>query len=56
MTTLFRCRVRAGTLIGSDEGLAWEWFRPDALPADLTSYARVRLADALADRPEVVVR
>jgi len=56
VTTLFRCRVRAGTLVGSDEGLAWEWFTPDALPADLTDYARVWLADALADRPEVVVR
>jgi 8-oxo-dGTP pyrophosphatase MutT (NUDIX family) len=49
VTTLFRCTVVAGTLHGNDEGLAWDWFAPDALPADLTAYARVWLADALAD-------
>jgi 8-oxo-dGTP pyrophosphatase MutT (NUDIX family) len=49
VTTLFLCRVQGGTLAGNDEGLAWGWFAPDALPADLTAYARVWLADALAD-------
>jgi 8-oxo-dGTP diphosphatase len=56
VTTLFRCRVAGGALVGNDEGLAWRWFSPDALPADLTSYARVWLADALADGEQVVVR
>jgi 8-oxo-dGTP pyrophosphatase MutT (NUDIX family) len=56
VTTLFRCRVVAGTLTGSDEGLAWDWFAPDALPADLTDYARVWLADALDDRPGISIR
>jgi 8-oxo-dGTP pyrophosphatase MutT (NUDIX family) len=51
VTTLFVCRVQGGTLSGNDEGLAWDWFAPDALPPDLTDYARVWLADALASDP-----
>ena len=51
VTTLFRCTVMAGTLRGNDEGLAWGWFEPDTLPADLTAYARAWLADALAGPP-----
>jgi hypothetical protein len=54
-TTLFHCRVSGGTLAGNDEGLDWDWFSPDALPDDLTAYARVWLADALSDA-RVVVR
>jgi 8-oxo-dGTP pyrophosphatase MutT (NUDIX family) len=56
VTTLFRCRRLAGTLEGSDEGLAWDWFTWDALPENLASFARVWLADAVADRPAVVIR
>ncbi len=56
VTTLFVCRVKAGTFRGSDEGLAWEWFAPDALPDGLTTYARVWLADALAERADVTIR
>ncbi len=48
VTCLFLGRVTGGTLVGSDEGLAWGWFPPDALPPDLLPYARVWLADALA--------
>jgi 8-oxo-dGTP pyrophosphatase MutT (NUDIX family) len=55
VTTLFRCRVTGGTLAGNDEGLDWGWFSPDALPDDLTAYARVWLADALSDA-RIVVR
>ncbi len=51
VTTLFRCTVVSGTLRGNDEGLAWDWFAPDALPHDLTAYARAWLADALAAPP-----
>lgn len=51
VTTLFRCTVVGGTLRGNDEGLAWQWFAPDSLPPDLAPYARVWLADALADAP-----
>lgn len=56
VTTLFLCRVEAGTLVGNDEGLAWDWFSADALPEELTSYARVWLADALGGRAGMVVR
>jgi 8-oxo-dGTP pyrophosphatase MutT (NUDIX family) len=56
VTTLFLCRVSAGTLVGNDEGLAWGWFSADALPADLTSYARVWLADALSGSEHTLIR
>jgi 8-oxo-dGTP diphosphatase len=56
VTTVFVCRVQGGVLHGNDEGLAWDWFHPDALPADLTAYAQVWLADALAYCHEIVIR
>jgi len=56
VTCLFSCRLRVGTLQGSDEGIAWAWFAPDTLPEDLTAYARVWLQDALSDTTQVVVR
>lgn len=56
VTTLFVCRVTGGALAGSDEGLAWGWFEPDALPPNLTAYARVWLADALAEAGQFSVR
>jgi ADP-ribose pyrophosphatase YjhB (NUDIX family) len=49
VTTVFVCRVQGGTLDGNDEGVAWDWFSPDAFPADLTPYAKVWLADALSE-------
>jgi 8-oxo-dGTP pyrophosphatase MutT (NUDIX family) len=56
VTTLFLCRAASGTLAGNEEGLEWSWFPADALPDDLTSYARVWLADALGGRAGMVVR
>lgn len=56
VTTLFACRVAGGTLAGSAEGLAWGWFAPEQLPAELTAYARVWLSDALAGRAQVIIR
>jgi ADP-ribose pyrophosphatase YjhB (NUDIX family) len=56
VTCLFCCRVLEGTLQGSMEGTAWEWFQPDALPEDLLPYARVWLQDALSDPQRVAVR
>ena len=56
VTTLFRCRLVSGSLVGNDEGLSWEWFPPDELPADLTAYARVWLTDALTDTRATIVR
>jgi 8-oxo-dGTP pyrophosphatase MutT (NUDIX family) len=56
VTAVFRCRLVRGTLVGNDEGLAWGWFAADALPDQLTTYARVWLADALANQTDVLVR
>jgi 8-oxo-dGTP diphosphatase len=56
VTTLFLCRAGGGTLAGNDEGLDWSWFAEDALPGDLTAYARVWLADALSGSGQLVVR
>lgn len=56
VTTLFVCRMMGGTLAGSEEGLAWGWFERDALPANLTAYARVWLADALAESGHLHIR
>ncbi len=55
VTCVFCCRVEAGTLQGSAEGLEWGWFSPEFLPDDLLSYTRVWIQDALAE-PQVVVR
>lgn len=56
VTTLFVCRMTSGTLAGSDEGLAWGWFAPNALPPNLTVYARVWLPDALAGADQPFIR
>lgn len=56
VTTLFTCRVASGTLRGSREGKEWRWFSPDNVPDDLLAYARVWIADSLANHPGPVVR
>lgn len=56
VTSVFVCRAETAEIVGNDEGLSWAWFPPDELPADLLPYARVWLADALANRPGPVVR
>ena len=56
VTTLFRCpghRRDAGRL---GRGIGLGLVPADALPPDLTAYARVWLADALADNPQLVIR
>lgn len=56
VTALFACEMTAGRLQGSDEGSAWDWFPPDALPEDLLPYARIWLADAAAHGSDPIVR
>ena len=56
VTALFRCRVAGGTFTGNAEGLQWAWFPPDALPSELTPYARVWLADAFCGADDVAIR
>ncbi len=56
VTCVFECLGKGGHFTGSNEGLEWRWFAPEALPHDLTPYAVVWLQDALADGPQVPVR
>lgn len=56
ITNLFTRRIQAGQLEGSDEGTAWEWFAPEALPEPLLPYAVRWLTDALAEHTHAVVR
>ncbi|MBN1140866.1 MAG: NUDIX domain-containing protein [Deltaproteobacteria bacterium] len=56
VTTLFRCRVKRGTMKGSEEGTEWGWFPSERLPSNLLPYARVWLADALTDSPRPLVK
>ena len=56
VTCLFACEAAGGELLGSDEGLAWEWFSPESLPDDLLPYARAWLDDGLKSPDGVVVR
>jgi hydroxymethylpyrimidine/phosphomethylpyrimidine kinase len=44
-----------GELRGSDEGEAWGWFAPTALPEPLLPYARVWVRDALRESSEVML-
>jgi hypothetical protein len=48
--------MAGGDLHGSDEGIDWGWFDPQALPDGLAPYAAVWLRDALARGGGVVVR
>lgn len=54
VTCLFLCRPSGGALQGSDEGIQWEWFSPDNLPAGLLPYARVWISDSRVE--SVIVR
>ncbi|HLG51865.1 MAG TPA: NUDIX domain-containing protein [Chloroflexota bacterium] len=56
VTALFTVRARGDAFWGSDEGVAWDWFKPDALPADLLPYAVVWISDALAGAAEPLIR
>ena len=56
VTCLFLCRAETSAVVGNDEGLVWDWFPPDALPAPLLPYTRRWLADALSSRSDPVVR
>ena len=54
VTCVFRCITTRAPLRGSSEGVAWDWFAPDALPSPLLPFAEVWLADAFgAAAPQV---
>lgn len=53
---VYRCRAVGGAPRPSRETPLVRWFPPEAVPGTLFPWYRLPLADALADRPEVVVR
>lgn len=56
ITTVFVCRLIAGTLEGSPEGREWGWYGPDRLPSPVLPYARRWIRDALGSDGTPVVR
>mgnify|MGYP006272735753 FL=1 len=52
VTTLFDCSVHSGRLQGSDEGSAWGWFAPGALPNPLLPYTRKWIQDTLDEHTD----
>jgi 8-oxo-dGTP diphosphatase len=53
---VFRCVPAAGTAHTGPESRAVRWVTPDELPRLVGERLRVRIEDALADRPDVTIR
>ncbi|MFI5340173.1 MAG: NUDIX hydrolase [Candidatus Methylomirabilales bacterium] len=56
VSTLYACRILAGTLQTCDETLDLKFFDPARLPADLLPMHRVRIQDAMAGNPAAFIR
>ena len=56
ISTFFACRILGGTLQTCDETLALKFFDPAHLPDDLVPMHRIRIQDALANRPTAFIR
>ncbi len=56
VSTLFACRIVAGELQTGDETLDLRFFDPPDLPDDLVPMHRIRIQDALANRPAAFIR
>lgn len=56
ISTLFACRILDGALQTCDEMLDLQFFDPMHLPEDLLSMHRIRIQDALANRPTAFIR
>lgn len=56
ISTFFACRILGGTLQTCDETLALKYFEPANLPDDLAPMHRIRIQDALANRPAAFIR
>lgn len=56
INTLCTCRVVRGTLQTCDESLDLRYFDPTRLPENMVASHRIRVADAVAARPEGFIR
>jgi ADP-ribose pyrophosphatase YjhB (NUDIX family) len=56
ISTLLACRIVAGTLQTCDETLELTFFDPADLPPDLLPMHRLRIQDAMANRPAAFIR
>jgi ADP-ribose pyrophosphatase YjhB (NUDIX family) len=56
ISTLFACRMLAGTLQTCDETLELKFWDPADLPQDLLPMHRIRIQDARADSPAAFIR
>lgn len=56
ISILFGCRILGGTLTLCDETLDLRFFASSALPSDLVPMHRIRIEDAVADRPAAFIR
>jgi len=56
ISTFFACRILGGTLQTCAETLALKFFDPANLPDDLVPMHRIRIQDALANRPAAFIR
>jgi ADP-ribose pyrophosphatase YjhB (NUDIX family) len=56
ISTLFACRILEGDLQTCEESLDLQFFDPANLPRDMLAMHRIRVLDALADRPAAFVR
>jgi ADP-ribose pyrophosphatase YjhB (NUDIX family) len=56
INTLMTCRVVGGTLQTCDESLDLKFFDPTRLPGDMLATHRIRVEDAIANRPEGFIR
>jgi ADP-ribose pyrophosphatase YjhB (NUDIX family) len=56
ISTFFACRILGGTLQTCDETLDLGFFDPANLPDDLVPMHRIRIQDALANRPAAFIR
>ena len=56
ISTLLECRILGGSLRTCEETLDLRFFDPAGLPDDLLPMHRIRIDDALANRPAAFVR
>jgi ADP-ribose pyrophosphatase YjhB (NUDIX family) len=56
VSILFACRISGGALQTCEETLDLQFFDPTDLPMDVLPMHRIRIEDAVADRPAAFIR